>query len=393
MNTGHDGLQGDDPGTRLYRLVEAYCALGEHRTGSGVDTATQDWFAAEAQRLGATVERHNFSVPVFRASATLQCNTVDVELEPLFYSFVGEGVTGRVFVTAFEDLHESGNQSFDSFLTDAIATALAAGAEAIVVATLSPNQGLVAMNRAPGPPLALPVFLAPGRDFARLESGDLLLRYAGRTETGSSTNIIADFGAAGDDRPPIVVTTPLSGWFGCAGERGTGIAIALSVAAGLAVDWPVRLIAPSGHELGYFGAAEYLAGSVKPFQAVLHLGSCVAALGAVPGTGKDTERAARGELRIVATLPDPAFDAATLHSRSVGLVPEQPQDPSDPASWIGESELWCRLLGERDFSMISIAGTSPLFHTREDSPENATDPHLLARMDRVINRLAAQLIP
>jgi len=258
-----------------------------------------------------------------------------------------------------------------------------------VIATQSPNGGLVAVNRAPGPPLALPVFLAAGRDLARLKSGTLWLRFAGQAESGSSANVVAEFGAFGNGRAPIVVTTPLSGWFGCAGERGTGLAIALSVAARLAADWPVRLVAPSGHELGYFGAADYLDGSVEPFRAVLHLGSCVAAFGAVPRTGGSD----RGDLRVVANLPDSAFIAVSSYLRPVDLVAERPVNPPDPACWIGESELWCPFLAGSDFPMVSIAGTSPLFHTREDQPEAATSPHLLARMEQVVNRIAAELVP
>jgi len=389
MMAGSGSRQPSDPGADLYRLVEAYSALGNHRTGTDVDGATRDWFAAEARSRGARVRTREYSVPVFRARATLQCDRADIEIEPLFYSFRGEGETGRVFVIGHDDPHESGAQSFDSFLEGALVAARTEGAEAIVIATQSPNEGLVAMNRAPGPPLALPVFLAAGRDFARLKSGILRLRFAGQIETGTSANVIAEFGAFGTGRSPIVVTTPLSGWFGCAGERGTGLAIALSVAARLAVDWPVRLVVPSGHELGYFGGADYLDGSVEPFRAVLHLGSCVAAFGAVPRTGK----AGRGDLRVVANLPDAAFTAVSSHLRPVDLVAERPENPPDPACWIGESELWCPFLAEGDFPMVSIAGTSPLFHTREDQPEAATSPQLLVRMDQVVNRIAAELVP
>lgn len=389
MNSSRGDKGQVDQGHDLYRLVRAYANLGEHRTGTQVDVATQDWFAAEALSLGGTVRRHEYSVPIFRSSAALRCHGVDVEVVPLFYSFEGEGETERVFVVAFDDPHESGNQPIESFLDDVIAAGQARGAEAILLATLCPNDGLVAMNRAPGAPLALPVFLAAGRDLARLTNGALFLRYSGRTEPGRSANMIADFGAGDDDRPPIVVTTPLSGWFACAGERGTGIAIALSVAAKLATAWPVRLVAPSGHELGFFGAAEYLANSREPFQAVLHLGSCVAALGAVPGT----EHADEGALRVVAALPDPTFDAVAATLKSVGLVPERPKVPSDPACWIGESELWCPLLAKRDFSMVSLAGASPLFHTSEDVPEAATSPQLLARMEQAIGLAATALIP
>ena len=81
----------------------------------------------------------------------------------------------------------------------------------------------------------------------------------------------------GDFSRPVVVTTPLSGWFHCAGERGTGIAIALELAEGLARSYPVMVVGATGHELDYLGAKRYLEGiSIRP-AAVIHLGASVAA--------------------------------------------------------------------------------------------------------------------
>ena len=76
----------------------------------------------------------------------------------------------------------------------------------------------------------------------------------------------------GDFTHPVVVTTPLSGWFGCAGERGTGIAIALELAKRLASSYPVTVVGATGHELEYYGAKRHLETMAVQPAAVVHVG-------------------------------------------------------------------------------------------------------------------------
>lgn len=72
-------------------------------------------------------------------------------------------------------------------------------------------------------------------------------------------NVIASIGSGNRLR---LVTTPISGWFGCAGERGPGVAIWLALARHLAAN-PVadtRFIfaAFTGHELDGTGSRDFV---------------------------------------------------------------------------------------------------------------------------------------
>jgi hypothetical protein len=81
----------------------------------------------------------------------------------------------------------------------------------------------------------------------------------------------------------IVISTPRSGWFGCAAERGSGLAIWLSLAHWLARTnhgVNVELLATSGHEYEYVGGEHYLAQAApKPASTKLwvHIGASAAA--------------------------------------------------------------------------------------------------------------------
>lgn len=73
-------------------------------------------------------------------------------------------------------------------------------------------------------------------------------------------NVIArlDRGHATD----LVLSTPRSGWFACAGERGPGLAIWLLLAdwlVGADLGVNVVLFCSSGHERGHAGVGRFLA--------------------------------------------------------------------------------------------------------------------------------------
>src|SRR5690606_13343234 len=60
----------------------------------------------------------------------------------------------------------------------------------------------------------------------------------------------------------LVISTPRSGWFGCAGERGSGLAAWLLLArwaAGARLPVNLTLVATSGHEYEYAGGELYIA--------------------------------------------------------------------------------------------------------------------------------------
>ena len=178
-------------------------------------------------------------------------------------------------------------------------------------------------------------------------------------------NVIARFsGPIGAQR--VVVTTPISGWFRCAGERGCGLAIAIFVSRQLSKNFAVDLLLTSGHELGMCGGY-HLAQSynTKP-GCVLHLGSCIANIDAKMTSICSADTVTAGRI------------ASVLERLSIKL--SSPSDPTNAENWVGESKCWAL----NNWPTLSIAGIAPHFHTRSDLPEVVTNPGLLNTAIEVI---------
>jgi hypothetical protein len=196
-------------------------------------------------------------------------------------------------------------------------------------------------------------------------------RIDARIAGGRTSNIIGRVGA-GPDRDRLLLTTPLSGWFRSAGERGTGIAVMLAVAERLAADGvPLLVNGNSGHELIDLGAHHFA--ETKPAaHAIFHFGASVAA-----GEGDGDDLRLTDGVKIRAWAPG-AVAALAAAFAPLGKTPIVVADAerARPESWIGEARIWCTL----DRALISMAGGFPLFHTPEDVPERVTTPALLERV-------------
>lgn len=351
-------------GEHLYQLVQAYAALGDHRTGTSVDHATLAWFATELGKRGARVDTIPYQFERYVAHCRLTANTADVEALPLYYEAVGAVHSSRLYVAELAiDASMPGN-SIARQLDELVACARMSGADAAILATIGAGGRLVALNRAPVLGSGFPTVLVPGVALPRLRQAAVHLDLDARLEPSESATVIGHLGpdAAAS---PVVVATPLSGWFRCAGERGTGIAIALQLATDLAERWLVLVVGTTGHELHYLGLRRFLATHALHPAAVVFLGADLA-------TGPlGPER-------------EPTFQSWHLGRTTAGeglaqrleavLAPVRFPVRSKPAQWSGEGEEWVRL----GIPLLSLAGRSPLFHTAQDLPEYATSPEQLA---------------
>jgi hypothetical protein len=347
--------------------VVEYAALGDHRTGTTVDEATCRWFAARLAEIGARVDTVPYFFERYDASARLRfADGTERDALPLSYSGVGEVDVSDAPVV---EMPFAGALPLGD-VDDLVASATA---DAVVVVTDGPGGRLVALNRAP---VVRPGRLAVLVDAAASEAlaaGPAHLSIAATLVPGASVTVV---GALGPDVPdPLVVTTPLSGWFGCAGERGTGIAVALDVAARLAARHPVLVVGTTGHELEFLGAREFLATrSVRP-RAVLQLGAGLAA--GDPDAGGTVRL---GPLRVAMTT---AADPAPLRA---ALAPAGFTGVLDPP-WPGEGELW-RASGA---PVLALIGGFERFHTPDDVPAEVTSPEVLAIVSDAVAAAAGLL--
>jgi hypothetical protein len=346
-------------GERLFRLVQAYSDIGGHRTGTPGDQRTIDWFSNELIVRGAQVESVPYRFTRYAADCRLTANDIPVDALPLYYEAIGEVNSSHIHIAelAIDSI------SHASQLDEVLGNVRSSGVDAAVLATTGVEGRLFALNRAPELRNRLPAVLAPGSALRLLVESSVHLELNASLIEADSATVIGHLGRT-DVSGSVVVTTSLSGWFSCAGERGTGIAIALHLADKLAEHWPVTVVGTTGHELHHLGLRHCLAHHRFRPLAVVHLGASVAAAtaGHDGGLALAPDRWAqitveRGLARHIETILASASLTVKSDVRRIG----------------GEAKDWLPF-GKPIFSVV---GGFPLFHTPDDLPERATSPTLL----------------
>ena len=367
-------------GDRLYALVEQYAALGDHRTGTSTDERTVDWFAGQLRGLGASVELLPYGFDRYDVTWSVRVDGEEVTSLPLFYEGTGTVVTDRPATATVQVV--AGSRVPE--LEEVRARARAEDREAVVLATDAGTGLLCAVNRAIGPPAGVPTVCVPGALGARLDTAEVEVDVSAELVPGRSAVVVAALGE-GPTGSTVLVTTPLSGWFRCAGERGTGIAVTLEVARRLAEDGPVLVAGTTGHELMGAGQDHLLAHlPVRP-AGILHVGASAAAGEGVP-LRLATTRWAGGWVG-AARRDELACHVERLGARPI--LPETAAEAARPESWLGEARGWAPL----GVPLLSIAGGFPMFHAPEDLPAVATTPALLAHVAGALSDAARLLRP
>jgi hypothetical protein len=368
-----------DKGRRLMDQVIAYYSFGHHRTGTEVDRQTALWFAARLREIGALVSAQCYSLSRFDGHASLQTNGSSLVALTLCSSWAGDLASDRIRVIGLDVDVWDDTQQWQGAVATACASVRIDGLDALVIATKSASGELVALNCSSLPQFDIPVVLVSGRDLQRLKHKAELM-FSARRVASQSCNIIGRLdGSTAAGR--IVITTPLTGWFGCAGERGTGIAILLELIRELVGKRPITVIGTTGHELGHLGGELAAASYSGKISHVIHLGSCLASSAQTNGRSVPRFRTilqadARTTVRISQLL-----QARGLYCLGVG-------SSQDPNSWQGESRLWA----SKTKAMISIASVSDVFHTELDCPELSTSPKLLEDTFNLIRDIMFQFI-
>lgn len=338
-------------GPDLYRLVEQYAAFGAHHTASTADRETLDWVASLLEDLGATTTRYTH--PLQRWIGSAQVDLADgssVPCEPLFYSAVGSTTTEQVEVVAVETPLAADAAGLHAWLTSL-------PAEGALLAVAGPDDLVVQCNRVPElPDRPVPAAVIPHNWADRARAG-AVLRFTGDVTDDTSDILLGRLGAAG---PPVTVTTPLSGWFPCAGERGTGLAVALAIAADLAADHRVTFVGCSSHELDHVGLFRYLDEHEVTGQHVIHFGASVGAC-----EFDEHRRATLGSRRMALTT-----DHSPARAEIAAAAAEGNWRLADPKPWPGEGRAW----RQGGANVLSFVGSFPLFHTAADLPAAATSP-------------------
>jgi hypothetical protein len=366
-------------GRRFYDVVREYSRWSVHRTGSGPEKAALDWFQSELRQRGAATSRWQYSFPRYEWTAQVRVGGWTVDTIPLYYEGVGNVSSDKPFVRPVTIT------STDAAVLAAVQEAKAENANLAVLPVFNSTppyptyDGLVADNRDPAAATTgVPTLFIPGRLAGQAQQG-VQAHIVARVVTDQSHDITGWFGKPVSD--PIIVTTPLSGWFTCAAERGSGIAVALELAADLARTHPVFFLGNSGHELNNFGVRAYLrdAFDLQP-RAVIHIGASIAA-GATDRASGQFELASS---RVVASNPPISSVPGLAEAVQAGRFAPTPTFP-------GEGAVWYQRLGS-SVPLLSFAGQFPQFHTPDDRPGVTTTPALLDTAYQSVHSAALALI-
>ena len=372
---------------RIGTIIHAYEKQGFHRTGTEVDRISGDWLANEVRQIGLEPTLEEFSLSrVDPVGASVVVNDRKIEGLPLFD---GTFTSSAGIVGSLGSLNSEASIGLAEIPPNAAAADALGDArrqsrhQAIVVVTRGALPGFCPSNadsflRPFGPPVlqvasAEAPFLA---DCARQGSKALLTAHVERAQA-RAFNVITVVSGTNKGMAPLVVMTPRSGWWGCASERGGGLACWLEIMRATRDAKPVRdvlFVASSGHELGHLGLDTFIGrrpGLVSAAKAWIHLG---ANIGAAQGPGNNLQ-ASDDEME--STMAEVMTRARLRIDRRLprGAVPR------------GEAENVHRGGGR----YISIIGNNDLFHNANDRGADAVDLKVIERFASALAMVTTSL--
>lgn len=261
------------------RVLERYAGAGEKATGGPGDTAVGAWLEEDLTRIGYVCHRHGFQAPYFdvdQATLAIEGQSAAVIPQAPVTATGADGLsaplrlalgTGRLdgSIALIVLPSRRWSSALDGLIQARLADVWSRGAAAAVLVTTGPTGDALALNAparlAPGAgPIAIlaPDDAEPFLD-AAAEGRTSRLTLSGQGGQRPAFNLTARLERNADRA--VVLSTPRSGWFTCAAERGSGIAVWLAAAHWLAQrqdPFDVELVAISGHEYENLGGEHYL---------------------------------------------------------------------------------------------------------------------------------------
>jgi hypothetical protein len=337
---------------RLADVVREYDAQGNHRTGTAVDAASLEWLAARVRAIGLEPQfepLHLARVDV--DGAYLKIGSRCIGGVPLFDgSFTppaGIGGSLGLFGTTSEiGLAAAGKAVPGDWAHEhrpSLAQIRSSKHKAIVLVTCGDRAGLTLQNassfRTPDGP---PVIQVSSTEGAWLRAQASEERFASvvldaTRSAAESSNLLVELSGTEPRLPHVVITTPRTGWWQCASERGGGLACWLEMMSLLASSPRRRachFAAFAGHELGLLGGHEYASRRPELLARAhwwLHFGANIGAAGQTfriqasdaAAAGRAVEAfSAEGETSVERASPDllPRGEAIVPHRAGIRYI-------------------------------------------------------------------------
>lgn len=377
-----------------------YVGFGGKASGGPGDKAAGEWMERELTAAGFRCDRLSFEAPYFEPEmAELRSGEATAAVIPqaIVVPTGPDGIAGKMTrvapgiafdkplhgTIALVDLpYARWSSALAKPVRGTIDAALKAGAAACVVITNGPTGKAIALNAdGRAPMFDRPVAILAPEDAAPFlaaaeQANDARLVVHGREGRRSAFNLVGRL----DRRRGrwVVVSTPRSGWFTCAGERGGGVAAWLALARWVPTALPghdLAFVCNSGHEYENLGAEHTLdSGLPGPGQTDLwlHLGANVAARDWHELGGKMRPLPGADAQRVLAVSGNLLTRTQALFSGQPGL--EAPYD----ASGFTAGEL-SNVIAAGYEQVLGIFGAHRYHHVREDN-ESCLNPEATSQV-------------
>ena len=392
---------------RIADDLDRYTGFGIKASGSAGDLAAGAWLDGELKAAGYVTRRLPFEAPFFeiaRAELTAGSARAAVVPQAIVVPTGPAGITGPLrrvtsggadaplagAMALLELPHNRWTTAAAGPVRKLVTAALAAGALAVVVITTGPTGLATALNADGRKPMFdKPVAILSPRDaqpflVAAAAGTPATLVVTGRGGRRPTYNVV---GTMDRGQPRwIVVSTPRSGWFTCAAERGGGVAAWAALARWAPAALPgfnLAFLCNSGHEYEYLGAEHAFDGSLPapPATALwVHLGANVAARDWQELTGELLPLPSADPERYLVTSPALLDHARRLFAGQPGL-----EAPRGTDGFVG-GEL-TNVIKAGYPTVFGIFGAHRFHHTADDDRRC----HDAAATARVVESLKALL--
>ena len=229
-------------------IIKRYSELGFHQTGSLANDKAFELIENYLKVIGFDkCFKQPFGYNKFEYKLNYE---MQLDLTVLHYCFLGKKtVSNPHFAKLILDLED--NQIFD-YIAFAVCEAKNQGKDSLLLETVSPTMELCGVNSVSTLALDLPVFLISNKEMKKVKLRDFNLQLIAKNVFSQVNNLCVKSGNEIDAKR-LLITTPLSGWYNCSNERGSGIAIALKLYEYFYKRINIDVIFTNGHELGQLG--------------------------------------------------------------------------------------------------------------------------------------------
>jgi hypothetical protein len=380
--------------------LEKHASFGDKYSGGTGDQKTADWISDRLKQSGYRVREMEFDAPYFvkrTARFAAGSSAVDVVPQgPVVVTGAG-GITAPLALAGDPGVDVRGKIALVVLPFGRHAALGTTGIGATVTSTAKVGaratgpSGEAAMLNVPETPfvpiptaILAPKLSAPFVEAARA-GATATLTLDGDAAHRPCRNIIAELNRS--DRW-IVLTTPRTGWFGCVGERGTGTAVFLELAAWLSTTFPdlsIYVMNAGGHEYNFAGSHRIVASAPDPAKTLAwaHIGATVAA--------RDADESG-GKLRMLDTADPQRSLMVTEHARTAAVEGFRGLNGLETPTAVrpGAGEL--STFTDRGYTTaFAVIGIHRWFHTVEDTLER-TDARLLVPVLRAHQRTIELLV-